>query len=346
MRGEVGIRILSWLYYPFMTVRNLCYDVGILPAVQFPVAIISVGNITTGGTGKTPFVEYLLRLFSRERTVAVVSRGFGRSTKGTRIVSDGASVFGDARSMGDEPYQIAKKFPQVRVVVDEDRVRGVRTVLANCRPDVVLLDDGYQHRRIGRSLDIVMIDGNRPLRAVTVPPRGFRREPLSGLRRAGLIAITRNASPERLEADLRRYTGAPMVRVLLEPVRLRGVFSDTTLPLREIKEKSCIVLSAVGNPASFRSAVRDAGAVIAEEFIFPDHQDYAAASVEQIGKTFSSRGCDYVITTEKDAVRLVAAGCSRLLPANACYYLEIEARVVKGESDLHAALERALMAAA
>ncbi len=346
MPGEIVFRLLSWLYFPLVAMRNFCYDAGILAVARFPVAVISVGNITTGGTGKTPFVEYLVRYFSRDCRVAVVSRGYGRSTAGTQIVSDGTRLFGDAASMGDEAYQIARKFPDIWVVVDEDRVRGLRTLLTKSRPDVVLLDDGFQHRGLGRDLDIVMIDGTRPLRSVAVQPRGFRREPLSSLRRAGVLAVTRRKPAETLEAELRAFSSAPVIGILLEPVRLRSVFAGDARPLAHLKGRSCITLCAVGNPDSFRAVVHGLGAEIEREFIYPDHQDYRRLSLEPVRAALASQACDCLLTTEKDAVRLLAAGCGSSLPQNACYYIELEARVVTGEPVLRSALEQARKAAA
>lgn len=181
----------SWLYGLTMILRNWCFEVGVFHVEQVSVPVISVGNMTAGGTGKTPMVEYLIRFYLKAgNKVAVLSRGYQRDTNGTQIVSDGSNLEMTAEESGDEPYQIARKFPNVMVIVDEKRSRAAQIAINRFQPDVILLDDGFQHRGIERQLDIVMIDGRKALDRISLLPVGLRREPLSGLQRANLMAIS------------------------------------------------------------------------------------------------------------------------------------------------------------
>ena len=178
----------SWLYGAVISLRNLFYDTGIFRIEEIDVPIISVGNLSTGGTGKTPFVEFLLRyLLGKDKIVAVLSRGYGRKTRGTVVIDQSTLAHCTAESVGDEPYQIARKFPGAIVIVDESRVRGARIAKEKYRVDAIILDDGFQHRALKRNLDIVMIDGKNPITEMAMLPAGLRREPLVALRRADLL---------------------------------------------------------------------------------------------------------------------------------------------------------------
>jgi len=155
------------------------------------VPVVSVGNITTGGTGKTPVVEWIVRHFLNQNLkVAVVSRGYRRTSRGTVVVSDGRSVLAAPDIGGDEAFQIARKFPAAIVVVDERRIRGARVALTNFGAKVVVLDDGFQHRSLHRTLDIVMVDAVPGLRRIRMLPAGLRREPVASLKRATIVVLS------------------------------------------------------------------------------------------------------------------------------------------------------------
>ena len=182
----------SWLYAMVMVCRNLAYDRGVFVVRGPGVPVISVGNLTAGGTGKTPLTEYIVGyLRNKHVRVAVVSRGYRRKSRGVVVVSDGKSVLVDATWGGDEPVQIAAKFPGVPVVVGERRVEAARIAVHALGAEVIVLDDGFQHRGIKRDLDILVMDARKDITSERLIPAGMRREPLNAIRRAGIVAFSR-----------------------------------------------------------------------------------------------------------------------------------------------------------
>ena len=174
---------LAWLYGAVTSLRNRLFDWGWLPSERFPLPVICVGNLSVGGTGKTPHTEYLVRLLSPKHRVAVLSRGYKRETKGYRLATTKSS----SSEIGDEPYQIKRKFPEITVAVDSDRRRGIANLLAlpeRERPEVILLDDAFQHRYVRPSLNIVLTDYHRPYFVDALMPDGRLRETRGGIRRA------------------------------------------------------------------------------------------------------------------------------------------------------------------
>ncbi|MDT8323182.1 MAG: tetraacyldisaccharide 4'-kinase, partial [Bacteroidota bacterium] len=177
--------MISSLYAIAMQLRNAAYDRGVLRAQDAGVPVISVGNITAGGTGKTPVVEALLvRLLAAGRRPAMVTRGYRRESRGLLVVSDGAGMLRDVRESGDEPYQVAAKFPRVPVIADEKRIRGCRHAVQRFDAEILLLDDGFQHRAVARDCDIVVVDAQIGLDGLRMLPSGRLREPLRNLARA------------------------------------------------------------------------------------------------------------------------------------------------------------------
>ncbi len=181
---------MSVLYWIIITVRNVFFDKGVIQQKKFPVVIISVGNITAGGAGKTPMVELLLKQFVSTKRCAVVSRGYKRKSEKTVVVSNGQQILTTVYHAGDEPMQLAQKFPQSVVVVDEIRVRGITTAL-DYGAELVVLDDAFQHRYVQRDIDIVVIPADDCFRASLVLPAGKWREPKAALQRCTAIFITR-----------------------------------------------------------------------------------------------------------------------------------------------------------
>jgi tetraacyldisaccharide 4'-kinase len=324
--------------------RNWCFDVGLFHSTHVGVPVISVGNITVGGTGKTPFVEFLLReVIGKERVVAVVSRGYGRSTHGTQVVSDGVSMHGTAQTSGDEPHQIAQKFPQVIVIVDEDRVRGATHAIMNHKAEVIILDDGFQHRSIARDLDIVMIDGIEPLNTQLLLPAGRRREHLSSLKRAHAMAISGLSGNEKYLDSL---PSAPIVRVQSVPKYFRRVSNGAIHSLSDFKGKVCVTFCGIARPEQFKNMMQDIGLSVTDSISYSDHYQYTVADLQLIKKQIESGKTDMLVTTEKDAVRLQAPELMNIVSTLPLYYLEIETRVVQGEEKLRTLVHRAIDRAA
>ncbi|MBI1803567.1 MAG: tetraacyldisaccharide 4'-kinase [Ignavibacteriae bacterium] len=338
----------SWLYGIVVLLRNWFYDKGIFKIEQMEVPVISVGNITTGGTGKTPFVEYLAHYLSLKGVqVAIISRGYKRSSRGTQIVSDGKTIRDTAAIFGDEPFQMAKKLTGAVVIVDGDRARGARYVINRFRVDVILLDDGFQHRKIHREVDIVLIDSTCDVQEVRLLPAGLRREPLSSLRRATLVAITRvESTVPDWASSLKQYTSAPMLALRFQLKHFCHVDSIQRLGIEEVKGKRCVAFCGIGNPASFRKMLEELGLEVVDFFPYADHHQYTIEDFRELSSRFEQRKADMIVTTEKDMCRLSSSPLPDFFQTQSCYFLEIETTIIRGEEILHAIIDRTVLKAA
>ncbi len=313
----------AWLYGAVLAVRNVAYDRGWMgsewadPVLQDKgLPVISIGNITAGGTGKTPMAEFLLaKLVAMGYRPAYLSRGYGRQTKGFRMVRPAE---GGAAQFGDEAFQVANRFPSLPVAVCEDRITGARTLLATERPDVLVLDDAFQHRRIRRNLDWVMVDATRMPTDDAPIPAGRLREFLGGLRRADTLILTKYKDVTTLDrhaATLRRRFPAQALAALeLRPQGLHPFFAsaDLTLPdLDNLQGQQAVVFSGIGNNAHFAQTLSTLGITALQTFTFPDHYAYREADIEKILADYESlkeiKGKlrpVLILTTEKDYFRL------------------------------------------
>ncbi|MEZ5978266.1 MAG: tetraacyldisaccharide 4'-kinase [Planctomycetota bacterium] len=321
------LRPLAGLYALVTRLRNALYDRRVLRAHRVDAPVVCVGNLTAGGTGKTPMVALVVEsLRERGRRVAVLSRG-SRGDAST----DGPT--------GDEARMLARRFPDLVSVQDSDRVRGAwRLASSGC--DAIVLDDGFQHRRLARDVDLVLVDATRPFGAPWrgdvapehVLPRGLLREPASGLARASACVVTRSdmVSPERLTILLERVGElAPGLPVLLAEHRPTGLVDreGTRWPLARLVDRDVDLVSGIGNPDAFEATVRGLGAKVQEHRRFADHHAYTDADVRGLG-----RGGRAVVTTAKDAVKL-----EDLLPA--LLVLEVELVITRGHPVLDALLD-------
>ena len=310
-------------YAAAVELRNKAYDVGLLRTVRPDVPVVSIGNLTLGGTGKTPLVAWAAGQFlHRGATVAIVSRGYG-ARRGER---------------SDEALELGLLLPGVPHVADRDRVAAVRRAVTDHGTDVVLLDDGFQHRRLGRSLDIVTIDATDPFGGGRIFPRGLLREPIRSLARADAVVITRSdmvdaATVETIDSVVVKSCGGRRPEVWAEsrhgPTRLRN-WSGTTVPLGSLAGRRIIAVSGIGNPAPFRATLERLGAIVVAHRTFPDHHPYGDADREAIGREAAHRGVDSIVTTLKDLVKLRA---DRLgdVPLAA---VEIELSITRGREQL------------
>ncbi len=313
------------LYAAATGVRNWCYDRKFLPSGSVDVPVISVGNITAGGNGKTPATEYIVRHFlCRKARTGVLSRGYRRSTRGTLVVSDGNTLSGSPDTTGDEPYQIARKFPEALVVVDEDRLRGAAVMCDSLHPDVIVLDDGFQHRRLRRNLDIVLIDGRELLEGLHFLPAGRLRESPTSLRRAqAVILLNCGDSLSRAVKIVRQYTDVTCYHAEIEPVNLTRMSTGERISLNNTLKRDCLAFCAIAKPKNFLSTLQSAGFVVREFTSFADHHALTDEEYDHLGKEFRSSGASMVVTTEKDAVRSDSARLSQIFPSGVCYFLEI-----------------------
>ena len=323
--------------------RNRCYDLKIFSVKRVKTTVISVGNISVGGSGKTPFVEMLVRMLSRRgKKVAVISRGYGRSTIGTLVVSDGTTLLETVQRSGDEAYQVARKFPGVVVIVDEQRARAAQIVAGKFAVDVIVLDDGFQHRALHRDLDIVMVHGGTPLSSMRLLPSGLQREPLSSLDRAHLLAISFSSDGRVNVTELQKYTSASVIKVRHKPKELVLLVGNRRMKLLEARGRNCIACCGIGSPESFRHTVREAGLKVDDCMVFPDHHKYTASDLRNIEENASSLHAEIIITTEKDAVRLEPLIKETVSLMKRFYYLEVEMEIMEDAEILDRALDSTL----
>jgi tetraacyldisaccharide 4'-kinase len=286
-------RLVVWL-------RNLLYNIRLLPVVNSGIPVISVGNIAAGGTGKTPVVDFLVRhLADKGRKVGIVSRGYGGSFSGvSALVSDGQSCLLDAEQAGDEPALLARRNPAVPVAISPKRIDGIRLLIERCQIDCVVLDDAFQHRSVARDLNIVLLDGRYPTGNGHLLPAGILREPFNSIRRADLAIMT------RCDTDCPDMVALPITTLKCRHELATEVNSldGGTLDFKDMKGKKIFAFAGIAEPEAFFSGLRDAGVKLSGSFAFPDHVVYSTA---RLATLVSAAGkADLLLTTEKDAVKI------------------------------------------
>ncbi len=296
--------ILSLKYFFAVKFLAFLYAIKILNPFKARCKVISVGNITLGGTGKTPLVLTLARILRESgKRVVILSRGYKGEKNGGR---------------SDEVELLRRHLPDVPVIVGRDRVRTAKEAVESYKADAILLDDGFQHWRLGRDLDIVTLDVGNPFGNGRLVPRGVLREPISSLRRAQVIVLTK-VSPEgdaiakaqglkdrikRINRDSAVFTSSYV------PSRLYEVISGKQMPLSEIEGKRVALVCAIADPVSFEDTARSLGAEIALKFYFMDHHRFTKEEIRSIIEECDDKGIEFALTTEKDRERLLDAICS------------------------------------
>ncbi|HKM58606.1 MAG TPA: tetraacyldisaccharide 4'-kinase [Chthoniobacterales bacterium] len=354
---RVVLRLLSFLYLEIVQFRLYLYRNRILKDRRLGCPVISIGNLTVGGTGKTPVVEKFAKaLQNGGRRVAILSRGYksvDRRRKITwwekllaqgsenppRIVSDGKSVLLDSATAGDEPYMLASNLKGVAVVVDKDRVKAGLHAIKNLDVDTLLLDDGLQYLHLKHRIDIVLVDRQAPFGNEHLLPRGTLREPPRNLRRASYILITKcDGEPnDDLIRRIRRYNRtAEIIECRHRPLYLKHVYKDERLPLEYLNGLYIGSFCGIAAPESFESGLRGLGANIELSRHFADHHRYTERELTQFLQRCVRRDVSAVITTEKDAVRFPLID----LPEVPIYYLRVEIEIVKGEKTWELCLQR------
>jgi len=354
---RVVLRLLSFLYLAIVQVRLYLYRNRILKERQLGCLVISIGNLTVGGTGKTPVVEKFAKaLQGGGRRVAILSRGYksvDRRRKSTwweklmaqgsenppRIVSDGKSVLLDSATAGDEPYMLASNLKGVAVVVDKDRVKAGLHAIKNLDVDTLLLDDGLQYLHLKHRLDIVLVDRQAPFGNEHLLPRGTLREPPRNLRRANYILITKcdGESNDELVRRIRRYNRiAEIIECRHRPLYLKHVYKDERLPLEYLNGLYIGSFCGIAAPESFESGLRGLGANIELSRHFADHHRYTERELTQFVQRCVRRDVSAVITTEKDAVRFPLIDPLEV----PIYYLRVEIEIVNGQKTWEQCLQR------
>jgi tetraacyldisaccharide 4'-kinase len=328
----------SLLYGGVMALRNFAYDRGWKRSYRVSIPVISIGNITVGGTGKTPMAEFLLaKLHTMGFKPAYLSRGYGRVTKGYLPVNPEK---GGASEFGDEALQVAHRFPWLPVAVCEDRVAGAKTLIATQEPDILVLDDAFQHRRIRRDLDWVMIDASRLPTSDWPFPAGRLREFRSGLRRADTLILSKFNNPGVRQAAVNkiklRFQHQPLAGFDLSPQAIRPCFpSETPLlhpdgNLEQLEGHTAIAFAGIGNNNHFAAALKGLGLQVLEFFPFADHYAYQPKDIEKILAHFEALreikgklAPAFVVTTEKDHFRLKTMPWMQQFAHQPLFYLEV-----------------------
>ena len=320
--------LLSQLYSLAMRVRAWLYRRGVISRRRLRNPVISVGNLTVGGTGKTPFVAYLAGVLkSAGYQPVILSRGYrGKAEHSTLVVSDGRKVLCDAASSGDEPFLLASQLPGVRVAVGKDRHRSGTLVEQDAGDRVVhILDDGFQHLRLKRNLDILLVDATDPFGGGKLLPAGRLREPLAAMGRADLVVITRShlvGEIADLEAVIRRHNKlTPISYFYHDTVGVFDLKSRRQFRTRAFMGRRVIALAAIGNPGLFIQDLEHYQMDVRDQLLFPDHHPYSQSDLDQALESVDEHGAEALMTTEKDAVRLQALefGAGRI------FVLKIEA---------------------
>jgi tetraacyldisaccharide 4'-kinase len=299
------LRLAASLYALVLRLRAAGYRIGIIPSYRMPVPVISVGNVTLGGTGKTPMVAWLARYFiERGRKVAVISRGYGGSAEGTvRIVSDGRTIFLSPEEAGDEPVLLARKIPGLMVVIGSDRRKAAELALAELKPDLFILDDGFQHLRLRRDLNILLLDAGNPFSNGKTLPAGFLREAPGAAKRADLVVYTRTKKGERLP-DL--VPGKPFCTTSHRLAELAPLAGGEPRGFDSIQPKDTVMaFSGIADPASFFDAVEAEGVKLRTTLAFPDHTPYGEEELKAILRLRDASRSNILLTTEKDGVKLL-----------------------------------------
>ena len=293
--------------------RVLLYDWGWFAQRRLPIPVLSVGNLTLGGTGKTPVVIALTEwLLAQGKRVAVLSRGYRRSSTDPRLlVSDGERLLVGPNEAGDEPFLIAQRCPKALVAVGADRYQLGDWVLHRFPVDCLVLDDGFQHLGLYRDVNLLLVDATDGEWLAALVPAGRLREPLQAAARATAIVVTRADAPAQVADISHRLKGAigtmpDPIQVVFRPECLLSVKTGALQPLSWSKGKTALLCSGVGHAGSFHSLVEQIGLKVLDEIVYADHHTYTSQDVERVRARASELQAELIVTTEKDACKLAA----------------------------------------
>lgn len=301
---------LSWAYRAAILLYMLPFDMGLRKRHRLSRPVISVGNMTVGGTGKTPMVQYLCRmLVSKDFKPAVLSYGYGGALHGRfAVVSDGSKMLLGSSEAGDEPVMLAKSVPGVPVLVGKDRAASGRVAIDDLGADVLILDDGFQVWKLYRDLDIVLLRADHPFDNGRTLPAGRLREPMTAISRADCVILTgtydAQVREKALEPIRRRAPVLPVWFARVEPSSLIPLSGGSDEPVVTLRGRRVLALSAIANPESFERTLKEAGAEIVGSARYPDHHEYSEDDISAISASASERRAELIVTTDKDAVKL------------------------------------------
>ena len=350
------LQALSYLFSGIAQLRFWLYRKRILHDQPLGCLVVVVGNLTVGGTGKTPVVEKFARaLRDRGRKVAILSRGYksksapvwrkwinslaGKAEPPPRVVSDGQNVLLDSELAGDEPYMLARNLPGVLVLVDKNRVKAGMYAIKKFGCDTLVLDDGFQYLPLKGRLNLLLVDKSNPFGNGFLLPRGILREPIKHLRRASYVFLTKSNGQrdEELEELIQRHNpGVDIIECAHRPQYLQRFGSEERLPLAHLQGRRVGVFSGIATPESFEKFVKDLGGHIVFARRFLDHYRFAYDDFVAIFSQALEQKVEFIVTTEKDAVRL-PEGLPCPVPI---YYLRLEIEIIRGAADFDEAVGR------
>lgn len=300
----------AWSYDKVIVLRNLLFELGVLKIHRLSCPVVSVGNLTVGGTGKTPMVAWVARFLSEEGwRVGIVSRGYGGAESGRVItVSDGKNIIADSRLSGDEPQLLARRLPGIPVLCSTKRVKAGKAAVEKFKCDVLILDDGLQHRYLARDLDVVMLDSQNPFGNGRLLPRGILRERAVALARAQVFVLSRFDGSEQAEKNLeklhRQWMDKTIATATHRPVRIFNAADQRERPLSFLKDTRLAAFAGIGRPDDFFESAHNLGARLVYAAALPDHQPLTPELLASLVQEASGYKPHIWLTTEKDWVRL------------------------------------------
>ena len=342
---------LSCIFAAIVALRYFLYRVGLKRRHPLGIQVISIGNVTAGGTGKTPVTEIFARTLAAEgRKVAILSRGYRRKEapwwqrlftdviSPPLVVSDGKHVLLDSATGGDEPYMLAPNLPGVAVVVDRDRVKAGRYAIKRLGCDTIILDDGFQYQKLRHSIEVVLVDSTNPFGNGNMLPRGILREPVRHLKRADIIFLTKcRGDVSAVVQEIRKYNKtAEIVECTHAPKSLKDVWSREEFPLTWLEGKTTCTLSGIASPKGFENSLRHLGAKVVWCERYADHHSYDSSEILYALNRTADMGADALVTTEKDAVRFPRFETSPVR----CLYLRIAIEILRGRESFQDIINR------
>ena len=342
---------ISLVFSAVVSLRYFLYGIGLLRRYPLGIQVISIGNVTAGGTGKTPVTEIFARTLAAEgRKVAILSRGYRRKeaplwqrlftqvVEPPLVVSDGKHVLLDSEKGGDEPYMLASNLPGVAVVVDRNRVKAGRYAIKRLGCDTIILDDGFQYQKLKHSIDVVLVDSTNPFGNGHMLPRGILREPARHLKRADIIFLTKcRGDVTAVREEIRKYnTTAEIVECNHTPKVLKDVWSREEYPLSWLNGKTTCTLSGIASPKGFENSLRHLGAKVVWCERYADHHRYDSSEILYALNRTADMGADALVTTEKDAVRFPRFETTPVR----CLYLRIAIEILSGAENFASIISR------
>ena len=327
---QIALLPLGWLYAVVIQIRNWLYKHGLKKSFSFDTVVISIGNLTVGGTGKTPLVEYVARRLAKKLIITTLSRGYKRKTKGFRLATQADT----ALTLGDEPYQLYRKFVptnRIHVAVGEERVRAISKILARIpNNNMILLDDAFQHRKVQPNLHILLTDFYRPFFSDYVLPVGRLREPRKEVRRADVVVVTKCPTPlDDATKDFFRYHISSYYPDKVPPIFFAGIRYGKPMKIGNNQPialpKNVLLITGIANPTPLVTYVAQHYHLM-KHIAFSNHHRFTKNTIRKFLKIFYSIKLEEkcLLTTEKDSVRLIDARWKPMLAAVPIYYLPIE----------------------